>query len=140
MPWLVLQELPPVLPVRVRVSAWPAGHKASAGVRRGQRPAAEAAERSRRGHPHPLARSGWRGPRTGHRPSRIPPVAVRPDRGRRGRGSAVGLRGAGRYRPGWFFGSSTEAVDPAVLAMLHIWGRMAGVPYTGPDLAASPCC
>ena len=50
------------------------------------------------------------------------------------------LRGAGRYRPGWFFGCSTEAVDPAVLAMLHIWGCMAGVPYTGPDLAASPCC
>ena len=95
MPWLVRQALPPVLPVRVRASAWPAGHKAPAGACvRGQRPAAEAAERSRRGHPHPLARSGWRGPRTDHRPSRIPPVAVRPDRGRRGRGSAV--RAAGR--------------------------------------------
>ena len=40
----------------------------------------------------------------------------------------------------WFFGWNTEAVDPAVLAMLHIWGRIAGVPYTGPDLSASPFC
>lgn len=34
----------------------------------------------------------------------------------------------------WFFGWDTEALDPAVIAMLHTWGRIAGVPYPGPEL------
>jgi hypothetical protein len=32
----------------------------------------------------------------------------------------------------WFFGWDTESTDPHVLAMLRVWGRVAGVPYTGP--------
>jgi hypothetical protein len=38
----------------------------------------------------------------------------------------------------WFFGWDTEAVDPGVLRMMYTWGRIAGVPYTGPDLTAFP--
>ncbi len=33
----------------------------------------------------------------------------------------------------WFFGWDTEALDPAVIAILRIWGRIAGVPYPGPE-------
>ena len=33
----------------------------------------------------------------------------------------------------WFFGWDTEALDPAVIAMLHTWGRIAGVPYPAPS-------
>lgn len=38
----------------------------------------------------------------------------------------------------WFFGWDTESTDPHVLAMMHAWGRIAGVPYTGPELTAFP--
>lgn len=38
----------------------------------------------------------------------------------------------------WFFGWDTEPTDPHVLAMMHAWGRIAGVPYTGPELTAFP--
>jgi hypothetical protein len=38
----------------------------------------------------------------------------------------------------WFFGWDTEALDPAVIAMLHTWGRIAEVPYPGPELSESP--
>jgi hypothetical protein len=34
----------------------------------------------------------------------------------------------------WFFGWDTETLDPGVTAMLHTWGRIAGVPYPGPEL------
>lgn len=37
----------------------------------------------------------------------------------------------------WFFGWDTEALDPDVIAMLHTWGRIAGVPYPGPELSES---
>jgi hypothetical protein len=33
----------------------------------------------------------------------------------------------------WFFGWNTDDADPAVTAMLHTWGRIGGVPYTGPE-------
>jgi hypothetical protein len=33
----------------------------------------------------------------------------------------------------WFFGWNTDAVDPAVTTMLDTWGRIGGVPYTGPE-------
>jgi hypothetical protein len=32
----------------------------------------------------------------------------------------------------WYFGWDTEPLDPDVIAMLHTWGRIAGVPYPGP--------
>jgi hypothetical protein len=35
----------------------------------------------------------------------------------------------------WFFGWDTETLDPDVTAMLHTWGRIAGVPYRGPELS-----
>lgn len=35
----------------------------------------------------------------------------------------------------WLFGWDTEALDPAVIAMLHTWGRIAQVPYPGPELS-----
>jgi hypothetical protein len=35
----------------------------------------------------------------------------------------------------WFFGWDTEALDSDVIAMLHAWGRIAGVPYPGPELS-----
>ena len=38
----------------------------------------------------------------------------------------------------WFFGWNTEALDPAVVAMMHTWGRTGGVPYAGPELSAFP--
>jgi len=38
----------------------------------------------------------------------------------------------------WFFGWDTEALDPRVIAMLHTWGRIAGVPYPGPELSEFP--
>ena len=38
----------------------------------------------------------------------------------------------------WFFGWDTEALDPGVIAMLHAWGRIAGVPYPGPELSEFP--
>lgn len=37
----------------------------------------------------------------------------------------------------WFFGWDTEALDPAVIAMLHTWGCIAQVPYPGPELSGS---
>jgi len=37
----------------------------------------------------------------------------------------------------WFLGWDTEALDPDVIAMLHTWGRIAGVPYPGPELSES---
>jgi hypothetical protein len=33
----------------------------------------------------------------------------------------------------WYLGWDTEALDPDVIAMLHVWGRLAGVPYPGPE-------
>lgn len=33
----------------------------------------------------------------------------------------------------WFFGWDTEALDPGVIAMLHTWGRIAGVPTPAPS-------
>ncbi len=38
----------------------------------------------------------------------------------------------------WFFGWNSEALDPAVVAMMHTWGRIGGVPYAGPELSALP--
>ena len=38
----------------------------------------------------------------------------------------------------WYFGWDTETLDPAVTAMLYTWGRIAEVPYPGPELAAFP--
>lgn len=38
----------------------------------------------------------------------------------------------------WYFGWDTEALDPAVTAMLYTWGRIAGAPYPGPEVTASP--
>jgi hypothetical protein len=38
----------------------------------------------------------------------------------------------------WYFGWDTEALDPNVNAMLHTWGRIADVPYPGPELSGSP--
>jgi hypothetical protein len=38
----------------------------------------------------------------------------------------------------WIFGWDTAALDPAVIAMLHTWGRIAKVPYPGPELSGSP--
>lgn len=38
----------------------------------------------------------------------------------------------------WFFGWSTETLDSAVLAMMHTWGHVGGMPYLGPDLSAFP--
>jgi hypothetical protein len=35
----------------------------------------------------------------------------------------------------WFFGWDTEALHPAAIAMLHTWGRIAKVPYPGPELS-----
>jgi hypothetical protein len=37
----------------------------------------------------------------------------------------------------WFLGWDTEALDPAVIAMLHTWGRIGQVPYPGPELSGS---
>ncbi len=36
----------------------------------------------------------------------------------------------------WFFGWNTEELDPAVITMLHTWGRVAGVPCPGPEFSA----
>jgi hypothetical protein len=33
----------------------------------------------------------------------------------------------------WYLGWDTEDLDPDVIAMLHVWGRLAGVPYPGPE-------
>jgi hypothetical protein len=33
----------------------------------------------------------------------------------------------------WYFGWDTETLDTVVIAMLHTWGRIACVPYPGPD-------
>jgi hypothetical protein len=38
----------------------------------------------------------------------------------------------------WFFGWDTEALDPGVIATLRTWGRIAGVPYPGPELSEFP--
>lgn len=38
----------------------------------------------------------------------------------------------------WFLGWNTDALDPAVTAMMHTWGRIAGVPYTGPEESTLP--
>jgi len=38
----------------------------------------------------------------------------------------------------WFFGWNTEALGPGVIAMLHAWGRIADVPYPGPELSEFP--
>ncbi len=36
----------------------------------------------------------------------------------------------------WFFGWDTETLDPAVITMMHAWGRIGGVPHTGPETAS----
>lgn len=36
----------------------------------------------------------------------------------------------------WFFGWDTSELDKTTLVMMHTWGRIAGVPYTGPELMA----
>jgi hypothetical protein len=36
----------------------------------------------------------------------------------------------------WFFGWNTDALDPDVIAMMHTWGRIGGVPYAAPGLSA----
>jgi hypothetical protein len=34
----------------------------------------------------------------------------------------------------WFFAWHTDGIDPVVIRMLDKWGRVAGLPYTGPEL------
>ena len=34
---------------------------------------------------------------------------------------------------GWFAGWDTDDISPLVIRMLHAWGRVAGVPYPGPE-------
>ena len=58
MPWLVLQELPPVLPVRVRVSAWRPGTRR----RPGRAPGDRDRPRRRRSDPVAAIRIHWPGP------------------------------------------------------------------------------
>ena len=36
----------------------------------------------------------------------------------------------------WFFGWDTSELDGTTLTMMRVWGRIAGVPYTGPELMA----
>ncbi len=36
----------------------------------------------------------------------------------------------------WFFGWDTSELDRITLVMMHTWGRIAGVPYAGPELTA----
>jgi hypothetical protein len=33
----------------------------------------------------------------------------------------------------WFFGWETSDLDGTALAMMRVWGRIAEVPYAGPD-------
>jgi hypothetical protein len=33
----------------------------------------------------------------------------------------------------WFFGWDTSELDGTTLTMMRVWGRIAGVPYTGPN-------
>ena len=47
-------------------------------------------------------------------------------------GVQLGLMGV--QLGGKVFGWDTEALDPAVITMLHTWGRIAKVPYPGPEL------
>jgi hypothetical protein len=35
-----------------------------------------------------------------------------------------------------FVGWNTETLDPTVIAMMHTWGRIGGVPYVGPETAS----
>ena len=36
---------------------------------------------------------------------------------------------------GWFAGWDTDEIRPLVIRMLHTWGRIARIPYAGPDLS-----
>jgi hypothetical protein len=36
----------------------------------------------------------------------------------------------------WFFGWNTEELDPAVITMLHTWGRVVGVSHPDPEFSA----